>query len=57
MLIDKNKILSQYSDPHKTYIEVIMPIKAQFYLDHIRQKSLFLGIKIIFKKIYKILFR
>jgi lipopolysaccharide/colanic/teichoic acid biosynthesis glycosyltransferase len=56
-MIDENEILSQYPDPHRAYIDVIMPIKAQFYLDYVKRKSLFLDIKIIFKTIYKILFR
>ncbi|PHM38543.1 sugar transferase [Xenorhabdus innexi] len=56
-MIDENDILSQYSDPHQAYIDIIMPIKAKYYLDYVKNKSFFLDIKIIFKTIYKIIFR
>ncbi|MEQ2025049.1 sugar transferase [Xenorhabdus szentirmaii] len=56
-MINENEILSQYPDPHQAYIDIIMPIKAKYYLDYVKQKSFFLDVKIIFKTIYKIIFR
>ncbi|WP_207628826.1 sugar transferase [Photorhabdus cinerea] len=56
-MIDENQILSQYKDPHQAYIDIIMPIKAKYYLDYINNRSLFYDLKIIFKTIYKVVFR
>ncbi|MBD2792791.1 sugar transferase [Xenorhabdus szentirmaii] len=56
-MMDENEILSQYTDPHQAYIDIIMPIKAKYYLDYVHNQSFFIDIKIIFKTIYKILFR
>ncbi|PHM72743.1 sugar transferase [Xenorhabdus kozodoii] len=56
-MIDENEILSQYPNPHQAYIDIIMPIKAKYYLDYVKNQSFFLDIKIIFKTIYKIIFR
>ncbi|TDB52591.1 sugar transferase [Photorhabdus luminescens] len=56
-MIDENQILSQYNDPHQAYIDIIMPIKAKYYLEYIDKKSFFYDLKIIFKTIYKVVFR
>ncbi|CDG23243.1 Putative glycosyltransferase [Xenorhabdus poinarii G6] len=56
-MIDENEILSQYSNPHQAYIDIIMPIKAKYYLSYVKQQSFCFDIKIIFKTIYKIIFR
>ncbi|AXG45036.1 MULTISPECIES: sugar transferase [Photorhabdus] len=56
-MIDENQILSQYKDPHQAYIDIIMPIKAKYYLEYIDKKSFFYDLKIIFKTIYKVVFR
>ncbi|CAQ86409.1 MULTISPECIES: sugar transferase [Photorhabdus] len=56
-MIDENQILSQYQDPHQAYIDIIMPIKAKYYLEYIDKKSFFYDLKIIFKTIYKVVFR
>ncbi|MBE8597239.1 sugar transferase [Xenorhabdus sp. BG5] len=56
-MIDENEILSQYPNPHQAYIDIIMPLKAKYYLDYAKQQSFCLDIKIIFKTIYKIIFR
>ncbi|MEQ1975655.1 sugar transferase [Xenorhabdus sp. SGI240] len=56
-MIDENEILSQYPNPHQAYIDIIMPLKAKYYLDYVKQQSFCLDIKIIFKTIYKIIFR
>ncbi|WP_235525416.1 sugar transferase [Photorhabdus heterorhabditis] len=56
-MIDENQILSQYKDPHQAYIDIIMPIKAKYYLNYINNRSLFYDLKIIFKTIYKVVFR
>ncbi|WP_236637479.1 sugar transferase [Photorhabdus australis] len=56
-MIDENQILSQYKDPHQAYIDIIMPIKAKYYLEYLDNQSFFYDLKIIFKTIYKVVFR
>lgn len=50
---DENKILEQYPDPEKAYIEIIMPHKLQLNLEYIHQRSLLKDIGIIFKTVGK----
>lgn len=51
---DENKILAGVENPSKTYIEEILPIKQNYYLDYVENQSLFLDIQIIFKTIVAI---
>lgn len=53
-MINENDILAKYEDPHQAYIDVIMPIKASYYLDYAKKNSIFLDIKIILLTILKI---
>ncbi|MTC60655.1 sugar transferase [Providencia rustigianii] len=53
-MINENDILAKYADPHQAYIDIIMPIKARYYLDYVKNKSIVLDIKIIFLTILKI---
>lgn len=45
---DENEILGRASDPHKAYIEEVLPIKIGYYLDYVKNRSLIGDIKIIF---------
>ncbi|TDB60771.1 glycosyl transferase [Photorhabdus khanii subsp. guanajuatensis] len=56
-MIDENQILDKYADPHQAYIDIVMPIKAKYYLEYVDDKSFFHDLKIIFKTIYKLVFR
>lgn len=56
-MVDENEILSQYPDPAKAYIEIIMPIKAKHYIEYVQQRTLLGDIKIIFQTIFKIIRR
>ncbi|PQQ43069.1 glycosyl transferase [Photorhabdus luminescens] len=56
-MIDENQILSKYKDPHQAYIDIIMPIKAKYYLEYIDNKSFLYDLIIIFKTIYKVVLR
>lgn len=56
-MVDENEILAKYGDSRKAYIEQILPIKQQYYVDYVRNNSLFKDISIIFKTIYKIINR
>ena len=46
---NENEILGQSKDPHKTYIEVILPIKLQYYMEYVKKRSLIGDICIIVK--------
>ncbi|HCR3199679.1 TPA: sugar transferase [Morganella morganii] len=56
-MIDENIILAKYDDPEKAYIDIIMPMKSEYYLKYVDSKSIILDIKIIFITIYKIVKR
>ncbi|WP_331253317.1 sugar transferase, partial [Vibrio anguillarum] len=40
-MVDENEILAKYSNSRKAYIEQILPIKQQYYVDYVRNNSLF----------------
>ena len=54
-MIDENEILSKYADPYSAYINEIIPIKQDFYLDYVNNHNFFTDIKIIFDTILKII--
>lgn len=56
-MVDENEILAKYSDSRKAYIEQILPIKQQYYVNYVRNNSVLKDIKIIFKTIFKIVHR
>lgn len=56
-MVDENEILGRYEDARQAYIDVIMPIKAKFYLEYVENISFFEDINIIFATIKKILSR
>ena len=56
-MVDENEILGQYDDARKAYIDIILPIKYNYYLDYVRENSVLLDIKIIIKTILKIITR
>lgn len=53
LFYDENKILSAYDDPGQVYIKVIMPRKLRLNLIYIKNQSLCLDIKIIFRTLFK----
>lgn len=44
---DENEILGQATDPHRAYVEEILPIKLAYYVEYVRSRSLLSDIKII----------
>lgn len=53
-MVDENFILSNYDDPQKAYIDIILPIKQSYYLDYLESQNFLYDIKLIvltFKKI------
>lgn len=56
-MVDENEILGKYDDPRKAYIDVIMPIKAKYYIEYANSHSIIGDIKIILMTILKIIHR
>lgn len=56
-MVDENDILAKYEDARQAYIDVILPIKQNYYLEYVDNQSLGLDIKIILLTIKKIISR
>jgi lipopolysaccharide/colanic/teichoic acid biosynthesis glycosyltransferase len=56
-MIDENEILDQYEDPRKAYLEVILPIKQNYYIEYVKKSSFIFDLRIIFATIMKIITR
>ncbi len=56
-MVDENEILGQYEDARQAYIDVIMPMKAKYYLEYVDNNSLIGDIKLIFLTFKKIVSR
>ena len=54
-LINENEILAQYENPRQAYIDIIMPLKAKYYIDYVNNQSLKGDIEIILKTLAKII--
>jgi lipopolysaccharide/colanic/teichoic acid biosynthesis glycosyltransferase len=51
----ENELLAKAADPHKEYIEVIMPAKLALNMRYIREQGIVTDLKLIFKTIAKII--
>lgn len=56
-MVDENEILGKYVDPRQAYVDVIMPMKAKYYIDYAENHSFSGDIKLIFQTILKIITR
>ena len=56
-LVDENKVLAQYVDAKKAYIDIILPIKISYYLEYVDSHSVLVDLKLIFLTFKKILIR
>lgn len=45
---DENLILAMSDDPHRDYIEKIIPVKVEYYLDYCKTRTMLGDLKIIF---------
>lgn len=52
---DENEILGRATDPHRAYVDEILPIKLAYYSDYVRNRSLVGDIRIIFLTVIAIL--
>lgn len=46
---DENALLADADDPERVYVEKILPIKVDYYLQYVRNRSLLLDIRLIFR--------
>ncbi len=44
---DENEVLAQASDPHRAYVEDVLPIKIGYYLDYVANRSFVGDLRII----------
>ena len=56
-MVDENVILAQYDDARQAYIDIILPIKQDYYVEYVDNRGFFLDIKIIFNTFFKIISR
>ncbi len=56
-MIDENEILGKYKDVKQAYIDIILPIKQQHYVNYVDNQNILLDIKIIYLTFRKIFSR
>ena len=56
-MIDENEILDQYDNPKQAYIDIIMPMKSEYYVNYAESHTFHEDLKIIFATIFKIIKR
>jgi lipopolysaccharide/colanic/teichoic acid biosynthesis glycosyltransferase len=44
---DENAILARATDPERSYIEEILPVKLDYYVRYVRERNFFTDLKII----------
>lgn len=54
---NENELLADAKDPVATYLETILPVKLDYYVNYVEQRSLWLDIQIIFKTFQAIVSR
>lgn len=52
---DENMILGLATDPHKAYLEEVLPKKLSFYVAYVNERSFFGDVKIIFRTIREVI--
>jgi lipopolysaccharide/colanic/teichoic acid biosynthesis glycosyltransferase len=48
---DENDVLGMAVDPHKVYVEEVLPIKIRYYVDYVNNRSFWGDVRIIFATI------
>lgn len=56
-MVDENEILARYDNPRQAYIDVILPMKQDYYLRYVECSGVFTDIIIIFSTLKKIFTR
>ena len=45
---DENRVLGLAEDPHRAYVEQVLPVKLGYYVDYVRRRTFLGDLKIIF---------
>ncbi len=56
-MIDENEILAKYDNPTQAYIDVVLPMKQQYYCEYVNNNSVLSDLEIIFATVAKIVLR
>ncbi|MEZ8086780.1 sugar transferase [Vibrio sp. 1S139] len=56
-MVDENEILGKYNDPRKAYIEKILPIKQEFYVEYVHNQTFWGDVNLIIQTFKKIVTR
>lgn len=56
-MVDENEILAKYPDPKQAYINHILPLKMDHYVDYVKNNNIWGDIVIIFRTVFKIINR
>lgn len=51
---DENEVLAKASDPHKAYVEEVLPVKISYYLDYVKNRSFLDDLRIILATVFAI---
>jgi lipopolysaccharide/colanic/teichoic acid biosynthesis glycosyltransferase len=51
---DENEILGRAADPHRAYVEEVLPIKLGYYVDYVKNRSLLGDVGIIFSTLWAV---
>lgn len=51
---DENDILGKAADPHKAYVDEVLPVKIRYYIDYVQHRSFWSDIRIIFATLFAI---
>ncbi len=56
-MIDEDRLLGQYNDARNGYVDNILPIKQQYYLEYVDNMGFWLDVKIILETIIRVIVR
>lgn len=51
---DENEILGKAANPHKAYVDEVLPVKIRYYIDYVKNRSFWGDIRIIFATLFAI---
>ncbi len=54
---DENDILGKATDPHRAYVDEVLPIKLRYYVTYVQQRSFVGDLKIVFATLMAVLLR
>jgi lipopolysaccharide/colanic/teichoic acid biosynthesis glycosyltransferase len=52
---DESEILAKSNDPHRAYVEEVLPVKINYYLKYVKERTFFGDVSIIFATLFAII--